>query len=314
MIEHSVAKCLSFHAAYRCGRSGACCSAGWNIPFDAGELQAVSALPLAAGAIQHTPAGAAAGLRDGHCIFLEADERGTRACEIHRLGGHAALPLTCRMFPRVVLHDTRGTFISLSHFCPTAAGLLFDDGRPVSIVDAPAALAGSDPLDGLNACDVWPPLLRPGLMMDLESYGSWERKAVDLLVREGLTPRRSLTALEAVTARLGAWSPASGPSLPDAVNAAFAADAAEPAAVERGRAGHEAAVKRWLAARLFGTWIAYQGNGLQTIVRYLRACLDVFDVELARDGNAREAIRRADQLIVHDSSSQQLANMLNERS
>ena len=54
---------------------------------------------------------------------------------------------------------------------------------------------------------------------------------------------------------------------------------------------HDTAVKRWLAARLFGTWIAYQGNGLATIVRYLRACLDIFDVELARDGNA--AARRS---------------------
>ena len=42
----------------------------------------------------------------------------------------------------MVLHDPRGTFISLSHFCPTAAGMLFDDGPPVAIVDAPAALAG----------------------------------------------------------------------------------------------------------------------------------------------------------------------------
>ena len=52
-------------------------------------------------------------------------------------------------------------------------------------------------------------------------------------------------------------------------------------------AAFEPAVKRWLAARLFGTWIAYQGDGLLTIVRYLRACFDVFTVELARDGQAR---------------------------
>src|SRR5688500_14553783 len=39
-----VAKCLSFHAAYQCRRSGACCSAGWTIPFDAAELRVVTAL------------------------------------------------------------------------------------------------------------------------------------------------------------------------------------------------------------------------------------------------------------------------------
>ena len=70
-------------------------------------------------------------------------------------------------------------------------------------------------------------------------------------------------------------------------------------------------MKRWLAARAFGSWIAYQGNGLRTIVRYLRACLNAFEVELARDHTPLEAIRRADLLIVHESSSQQLANLLN---
>jgi hypothetical protein len=72
-------------------------------------------------------------------------------------------------------------------------------------------------------------------------------------------------------------------------------------------------VKRWLAARLFGAWIAYQGNGLRTILRYLHACHDVFTIELARDRDALQAFRRSDHLIVHESSSQQLANLLNDR-
>jgi hypothetical protein len=212
------------------------------------------------------------------------------------------------MFPRIVLHDARGTFISLSHFCPTAAAMLFEPGPPAAIVDAPATLAGSDPLDGLNAREVWPPLLRPGLMMDLESYGTWERLAVELVSRPGIAPRAALDGLQAATARLTTWSPASDVPLVHAVRDAFGPIAPATAVL----LDYENAVKRWLAARLFGTWIAYQGNGLQTIVGYLRACLDVFNVELARDGRAREAIRRADHLIVHESSSQQLANLLNE--
>lgn len=245
----------------------------------------------------------------GRCTFLERDARGIHACEIHRVGGHAALPLTCRMFPRIVLHDLRGTFISLSHFCPTAVATLFDDGPAVAIVDAPAALEGSDALDGLNARDVWPPLLRPGLMMDLESFAAWERLAVELLTRDGIASRESLAHLQHVTSTIAAWSPGSELPLEHVVRDAFARSAPKTAAL----APFDAAVKRWLAARLFGTWIAYQGNGLLTIVRYLHACRDTFDVELARDGNPREAIRRADHLIVHESSSQQLANMLNER-
>lgn len=269
-----------------------------------------AALPLASGTFARSDAGATAMLRGRRCSFLETGERGTPACEIHRLAGHAALPLTCRMFPRIVLHDPRGTFISLSHFCPTAAAMLFEAGPPAEIVDAPIALTGTQPLDGLDARDVWPPLLRPGLMMDLESYTTWERLALELVTREGIAPASALDGLAAATAALSAWTPSSATPLLGAVHDAFARITPRPGIL----GAHDPAVKRWLAARLFGAWIAYQGNGLRTIVWYLRACLDTFLVELARDGRAREAIRRADHLIVHESSSQQLANLLNERS
>lgn len=216
------------------------------------------------------------------------------------------------MFPRLVLHDPRGTFISLSHFCPTAAGLLFEPGPPDAIVDAPASLAGAGQLDGLNARDGWPPLLRPGVMMDLESFGTWERLAVEILTRQGIAPRVSLDTLDAATRRIERWSPgvdADGEPLLHAVRDAFGLLSPPTAAL----ADHEPAVKRWLAARLFGTWIAYQGNGLRTIVRYVQACLDIFTIELARDRDALQAIRRSDHLIVHESSSQQLAGLLNDR-
>lgn len=304
-----MAKCLSFHAAYKCRQSGVCCSAGWKIPFDAAELHTVGRLTLAGGTIQRTSTGGSALLERGRCTFLEKDAGGTHACEIHRVGGHAALPLTCRMFPRIVMHDPRGTFISLSHFCPTAVSMLFDAAPAVAIVDAPAALRGSDPLDGLNARDVWPPLLRPGLMMDLESFTTWERLSVELLTREGVAPREALRQLQTTTSAIIDWSPGSEVPLEHVVRDAFALVAPATSVL----APFDSAVKRWLAARLFGTWIAYQGNGLLTIVRYLRACFDAFSVEFARDANPREAIRRADHLIVHESSSQQLANLLNER-
>ena len=303
-----MARCLSFHAAYRCHRSGACCSAGWTIPFDKEELRTVTALGLPSGRLRQTADGAFAVMNERRCSFLEHDVQGGHACAIHRAGGHAALPLTCRMFPRVVLHDQRGTFVSLSHFCPTAAAMLFDATGDVTIVDAPETLAGSDPLDGLDARDVWPPLLRPGVMMDLDSYDLWERSAIALLTRDRVPPRLALDALASVTARILTWQVEGGMPLSDAVSEAFAG--AEPARSTRPR--YEPAVNRWLAARLFGAWVAYQGDGLGTITRYLRACLAAYDVELARDGDAIEAIRRADHLVVHESSSQQLANLLNE--
>jgi Fe-S-cluster containining protein len=308
MIEHSVAKCLSFHASYQCRRSGVCCSAGWTIPFDGADLETLRALPLARGTIDTSGRRAVARMdAGGRCSFLDRDA-GTYACEIHRTGGHAALPLPCRMFPRQVLHDGRGTFISLSHFCPTAVGLLFDD-EPVSIVEAPHGLIGDGTLDGLDARDAWPPVLRPGLMMDLESFARWEGLAVELLTRPGVTADAALAGLSDATTAITAWTPSAGSDLSRVVGDAFgalrvvAADRLPP---------HEHALKRWLAARLFGSWIAYQGDALRTIVRYVRACRDVFDAELARDRNPREAIRRSDRLIVHESSSQQMATLLND--
>ena len=58
-------------------------------------------------------------------------------------------------------------------------------------------------------------------------------------------------------------------------------------------------VKRWLAARLFGAWTAYQGDGLAVTLRHLRRCLDTFEQQIASDGNVLEAIRRSDVRILH---------------
>ena len=289
-----MAKCLSFHAAYRCRHSGACCRAGWTIPFEPEERERVQTLRL--GGDSFTKAGHAARHADGTCTFFEGD---SRLCAIHHAAGHAALPVSCRMFPRVVLHDGRGTFISLSHFCPTAAGLLFEAGDswpPVGIVDAPPALTDVGPLDGLDARNVWPPLLRPGVMMDLESYAAWERLGVEVLTREGIAPDVSLDALASTTGRIASWSPGGTAPLLHTVRDAFGTLAPPTAVLDV----HEPALKRWLAARLFGNWIAYQGDGLQAIVRHLGGCLATFTTELARDGSPLEAIRRSDLLIVHN--------------
>jgi Fe-S-cluster containining protein len=291
-----VAKCLSFHAPYRCRHAGACCRAGWTIPFEPDERERVHTLRLSEGSF--TADGIARRHADGTCTFFEAD---SHLCAIHHAAGQDALPLSCRMFPRVVLHDRRGTFISLSHFCPTAAGLLFEAGDswpPVGIVEAPPALTDIGPLDGLDARNVWPPLLRPGVMMDLESYGAWERLGVELVTREGIAPDVSLDALDSTTARITVWSPGGPVPLLHAVLDAFGMLSPPPTAALDVR---DRALKRWLAARLFGNWIAYQGDGLQAIVRHLRGCLATFTTELARDGSPLEAVRRSDLLIVHNA-------------
>src|SRR5262249_16253985 len=132
-----------------------------------------------------------------------------------------SLPVSCRMFPRSVLMDARGTFVSLSHYCPTAAAMLFAPGRPVTIVDAPQSLTDVGPLDGLDARSAWPPLLRPGVLMDLPSSDAWENLGVELLTHEAVAPDASLTALERACARIATWTPRDG-SLVTRVRDAFA--------------------------------------------------------------------------------------------
>jgi hypothetical protein len=198
------------------------------------------------------------------------------------------------MFPRSVLIDARGTFVSLSHFCPTAAALLFEPGPQAAIVEAPVALVDVGPLDGLDARGAWPPLLRPGVLMDLESYGAWERFGVELLTRDGVAPYAALAALERVAARIASWTAEEGPLID------YVSDTFRATTLQRGvLAPHDVAVKRWLAARLFACWIAYQKDGIAEIARYLRSCQETFAEELGRDDNALEAIRRADLRIMH---------------
>lgn len=260
---------------------------------------------------------------EGACSFFQSHDH---RCAIHRTAGVAALPLTCRMFPRIVRHDGAGSRLSLSHFCPTAAALLFAPAGVVAVVEAPEPLAGIGPLDGLDARSAWPPLLRPGVLMGVAAYDSWERRGVEMLMAAPGSPREALAALRRMTNRVTRWRPDCGVALDDIVSDAAAAGAPAGPAVsaasgplpiasaqsaEPSAQGHTA-IRRWLAARLFGNWIAYQGHGLATVLAYLDACLDVLDVELARHGNLLEAIRRSDLLLLHQADSQQLATLLDK--
>jgi hypothetical protein len=79
-------------------------------------------------------------------------------------------------------------------------------------------------------------------------------------------------------------------------------------------------IRRWLAAKAFASWIALQGDGLRTTVLGLRVALGVLRVEAARgcaeagraldDGLLRDAVRRADLLLVHLADPEALARRL----
>jgi len=339
---------LAFHADYRCRHSGACCTADWDVPVELPVYRSLSdalagnRIRPAAGAHpfildSDLPEGAAAMLeRDerGHCVFFE---RTSRLCIVHRDLGEPYLPITCRHFPRVSVQDRRGTFVSLSHFCPTAAGMLFRD-CPVEIVAGPPAFPGTD-YDGLIVtADDLPPLLQPRVLMGLDGYTAWERHMVRRCAGVHERPESVLATLMRDADVLRGWRPGTV-ALTDAVAAlprdpvqadthdqlapslhlhgeviTAVPDELKPAPDENGldeawrrwvRAGwddYRAPINRFLAAKAFASWTAYQGRGVKTIVRGLEAALALVRVEAARQ--CRDAARPLDQTLLLEAFRQ----------
>ena len=331
---------LSIHADYRCRHSGRCCSADWDVPVELPVYRSLSAA-LNSGRLRTAPGteglvpfilgpdlpeDTAAMLErtaDGHCVF---HERSSRLCVVHRDLGESALAATCRHFPRVAVHDQRGTFVALSHFCPTAASMLFRDDVPVAITEAPAAFPPAD-YDGLDVtADDLPPLLHPHMLMDFEGYGAWEAHMVARCADVSRVPESILATLGRDAGILGRWKPGASTlahavaCLPgDFVGASPAAtlemslrffgevmtavpeefrpepdeqNLAEAFArhVRPAWSRFHAPVNRYIAAKCFASWTAYQGRGVATIVRGIEAAIALLRVEAARQ--CREAGRR----------------------
>lgn len=221
-------RCLSFHAAYRCGRTGACCTSNWPIAIEADRLARLRAA-IATGALRAPavpshgwlapadqpvdgPPGAEIpailATSAGRCVFL--DSQGEHRCRIHSALGHEALPLACRQFPRVCLHDPRGVSIALSAYCPTAAALLSTPG-PVTIVEAPPAFPEGGEYVGLDARAGWSPILRPGVLMDWPSWWEFERRAVDFIANIAGSPEAAMAGIREATERTRSWTVDDGP-------------------------------------------------------------------------------------------------------
>jgi Fe-S-cluster containining protein len=340
---------LSVHATYRCRHSGECCTAGWDVPIElpvyrslveavqAGRLRTVpAARGLQPFVVDPDPAADAAAIFErteaGWCVFLDG---GSRLCAVHRELGEDALPSTCRHFPRVALRDGRGTFVSLSHYCPTAAGMLFDEEGPLRIVSRPPAFPPRD-YEGLTVADGdLPPLLHPSMLMDLDGYGAWEAHMVARCAGPARSPESILATLADDAAGLRRWRPGNG-SLVDAVRSlpvrwlpaaphadlildlalyheAIEAvpDELKPSPDEGGlERAYDAFVRpvwprwhpplaRYIAAKAFASWTAYQGRGIATIVRGLEAAVALVRVEAARA--CRDADRPLDRALLLES-------------
>jgi hypothetical protein len=338
-------RCLSFHAAYRCRHAGECCRAGWDVDVEPHIVEAVEAGRIAVPRVTpvpftRSPDGSGivpARTTSGDCGFHQ-DCR----CSLQSSGGGAMLPSACRHFPRVYLRDSRGDLLTLSHFCPTAASLLLDE-HPVRVVEASGPLALQEPIEGLDARSALPPLVRPGMLADLDGFAAWEEAVIAQAV-ESATADAALATIAAATDVVRRWSPSQGP-MRAAVEAAFASrlDPGPSAGlspafalvaeltgphplmevpadfVDRWRHAHASAepathriIGRHLAASAFANWIAYRGQGLRSIVAWLRGCHDVFRVQAARrlpagrsldTATTLEAIRMTDYIMVHTVDS-----------
>ena len=298
---------LTFHAHYACRHSGACCTAGWSIPVEPRLLPLVGVDLL-------VPDGA------GACVHFDG---ASRLCTIQREHGENMLPGACYQFPRRALIDDRGTFVALSHFCPTAATLLYESEDQLAIVASPPAFPEQRVYEGLDARGQWPPLVRPGLLFDLASYSRWETFIVSTLA-SGVSAATALARIAVTAERVRAWTPACGPfdawmtrslqspatdsslSIYDRFRATEAFERlggfvpeglSAPQALsdittiaELGSSLESRAVNRYLAAKAFASWCAYESHGIRTLVAELFVSELVLRVEHER---ARRAARGA---------------------
>ena len=288
-------RCLSIHARYACAHAGECCRAGWTIP-----IEEHLAAPLRAIGIDIGPSRVAPSRPGGECAFFDADAG--RLCMIHKRGGVALLPSVCRHFPRVVINDARGTSVTLSHFCPTAASLLFN-GTRLAIVEAPPSLVPGGSLEGLDATGVMPPLLSKDVLMDWEGYTAWEEAAVELFDVDGSAPEQAVERLMVMTERASRWKPGRE-SLASAIRRELSVVKQGGAWRDSGWGDSARPINAFLAAHAFASWAPYGPVGLASIPVEVEAAFKTLrekleDRQPVSRSSLAEAIRATDLELRH---------------
>jgi hypothetical protein len=287
---------LSMHVPYACRHSGACCSSGWDIPIERSRVDAVATLRTGTTWLRPVTgappdiAGVLAMSEGGNCVFHRD------GCEIQHAFGHRALPTACQHFPREVLIDPRGVFVTLSHYCPTAADLLFTHRGPVDIVEGPPVLPDGDEAEGLDARDVLPPLLVDGVLMDWEGYSAWDAHAVAVLTNSVRTPEESLTQLEHDLPIFQRWRP--GDASLTAVIEKLGQGHAAKHQVPRRCSLEDAVIGRFLASHAFASWEAFGSRGVAAVLTHLRLTLCTLRTQMQQH-SLKEAIRQTDLELVH---------------
>ena len=189
--------------------------------------------------------------------------------------------------------------------------------------------------------------------MDLAGYSAWEYHMVARCAETGMSPEAVVETLTRDARLLRNWSPGgitlvdavrTLPDWPERTDATGTVEASvtlfeqvmravpddlRPPPDESGLdsafahfvrpawSTFHAPLNRYLAAKAFASWTAYQGRGIMTIVRGLDAALSVVRLESARQcrnarraldaGLLRDAFRRADFILNHLAVAEELA-------
>ncbi len=306
---------LSTHLDYACRHSGACCTARWPIPIEPDRAAAVSRAiasgrlnaPLewfriapgspgdVSGVLAQQPSGACVFHRGGS--YADAGAPVAGGCAIHEWR-----PRSCEHFPFVCVIDPRGVHVTLSHYCPTAVGLLFQDNE-ARVVEGPPVLSDGPIPEGLDARESLPPADGSGArLLSWEDVTAFESALVSRLSADTAVPDApSLDQYErARSAVLPGWA---WPEAPAAADAAWR----ELAAPSWAR--WSAVIGRYLSAKAHASWAMYLGDGFRAVERVVDLARIVLQVEAVRACVARDApldrlrltaaIRQSDLLLVH---------------
>lgn len=282
-----------------------CCTSGWPIPVERARVSAIDdaiarqVIPLRVEpwvvADEGAPEDVAGmlALRDnGHCVFFEAGRPG---CSIH-----GVKPAGCNHFPYLCLIDQRGVHVTLSHYCPTAASLLFEHHGPIAIVEGPAP-TGEDEVEGLDARESLPPVSADQkTLMSFDQLSAWEREQIHGATIDDLHGDDVALFHHARAAVPPPWSWPAPPAHLDEIWWSLVAPAWQD---------FDEVLSRYAAAKLFASWSLYVGDGVEAAARTARIAAAVLRIETARQcGMLRrpldrelmiEGIRQSDLLLVH---------------
>ncbi|MEI6669396.1 MAG: hypothetical protein WCP29_14685 [Acidobacteriota bacterium] len=238
--------------------------------------------------------------------------------------------------------------------------LLRDDVGRLAIVTNPSGAILRNGYEGFDAGGTIPPLIRPHLVSDLAVAAAWDAFVVHTFGCDDATPEAAISRLAHAAESIRAWRPGTAslatlaeaafgsaasnrdhrttPMSPSSAGRLFLCAAmttprglsrpALPADLDHHHtrlvapvwASLARPVRRYLAAKAFGAWSAYIGEGLRTQIAMVALALGVLRVEATRQAAEAgreldedlfvEAVRQSDLLLVHLASEYALVRRM----